>query len=143
MSIKENMVVTLHYKGTFEDGKIFDDSNSRGQPLIFLMGAKNVIVGLEKGIIGLKKGDEKKLIITPDEGYGDYNKQMIQKIPIGSQLLIQNPNNGQITPATIMGKMGDSIEMDFNHPLSGKKLLFDVKIIDLREATEEELKNKQ
>lgn len=147
MEIKKNIVVSMEYTGKLNDGTVFDSSEGRG-PLEFIYGQGKIIPGLENNLEGLKKGDEKNIKLSADEAYGQYREDAVQEISNeefpqdvelkeGLNLMAQTPY-GPI-PVRVKEVKDNSAIIDFNHPLAGKDLEFDVKIVDLREATEEEL----
>jgi len=149
MDIKEKSVVKMHYKGTLSDGTVFDSSEGK-EPLEFIYGVGMIIPGLEKGILGLKVGDKKKIEVASDEAYGPLNDQAVQVVPKsqfpadlklekGMQLMAQGPQGA--IPVVIADVMEEEIKVDFNHPLAGKDLVFEVEVTDVREATKEELEH--
>ena len=83
---REGRAVSVHYRGTLKDGSVFDDSHPRGQPLTFIVGDKNIIAGWNKGIVGMRKGGVRKLVVPAYLGYGD-NAQA--KIPANSTLYFE------------------------------------------------------
>ncbi len=149
MEIRKNSFVIMNYVGKFEDGTIFDSSEGR-EPLKFVFGVGMLVPGLEKGILGLKKGDKKKIVVEPKEGYGEIREdafvevskeQLPEELSLepGLELLAQTPMGP--VPVRVKKVKDNSVIMDFNHPLAGKKLIFDVEILDVREATQEELES--
>ena len=107
--------------------------------------------GLEEGLKGLKKGDKKNIKVGSDKAYGPRMEEAKQEVPknqfpkeiepkVGMQLAAQSPN-GTI-PVTIAEIKNDKIVVDFNHPLAGKDLNFDIEVVDVRKATKEELEHK-
>jgi len=147
MEITEKTLVKLNYKGTLEDGSVFDTSEGR-EPLEFVFGLGMIIPGLEEGIKGLKVGDKKSVKVTSDKAYGPLQEEAIQEVPkdqlpkeaelkVGMQLAAQGPQ-GTI-PVTIKEIKDTTIIVDFNHPLAGKDLTFDVEVIEVRVASEEDM----
>ncbi len=144
--IKENSVVSMTYVLKDENRIILDASI--GRPFVLLQGHKNIIPGLEKQLVGLKEGDKKNLVVSPDEGYGQYDPNLRMTIPRqqfgeqtpdrGRQVQLQSPN-GQPFVATIVDVKDDQVFLDANHPLAGKTLHFEVDILEIRDATEEEI----
>ena len=146
--IEKNVVVSMHYTGTLEDGTVFDSSEGR-EPLQFIFGVGQIIPGMEEGLEGLKVGDKKKLEnIAPEKAYGEVNPQAMQEVPKsqlppelevkeGMQLAAQGPQ-GPI-PVVIKEIKDETVVVDFNHPLAGKSLNFEVEIVALREADASEL----
>lgn len=147
MEITDKKVVKLHYTGTLSDGTTFDSSEGK-EPLEFMFGSGMIIPGLEEGIKGLKVGDKKTVQIPSEKAYGPVMEEAKQVVPKeqlptevelkeGMQLAAQGPHG--VIPVTIAKIEGDQVTVDFNHPLAGKDLTFEVEITDIREATEEEL----
>lgn len=147
MEIDKNKVVKMHYTGTLKDNKVFDSSKGR-EPLEFVYGLNMIIPGLEEGIKSLKVGDKKKVEIPFIKAYGPVlptAKQIVPKsqlpkeaeLKVGMQLSAQGPQG--VIPVTISKILENDVEIDFNHPLAGKDLIFDVEIMDIRDATKEEL----
>jgi FKBP-type peptidyl-prolyl cis-trans isomerase SlyD len=145
--IEKNMVVTLAYTLTIEGELI--DSVEGGEPLIFIQGFGNIISGLEERLYGMYEGESKKMTIPAEEAYGEYDYDQIQPIPISEfpEDLVLTPGlelemkdkNGEILFGKILSVGKSRVKMDFNHPLAGKALDFELSIIGLRKATKEEL----
>lgn len=140
MGIEKGNKVKVEYVGKLDSGDIFDSSEKHGQPLEFEAGAGNVIKGFDEAIIGMEKGDTKDIVIKPEEAYGNENPQLIQKIPreqipieqelkAGMVLGMQMPN-GQQVPARITEANDKEVTIDLNHPLAGKTLNFNIKVVD-------------
>lgn len=147
MEIAQNKIVKIHYKGTLEDGSVFDSSEGR-EPLEFLYGVGMIIPGLEEGILGLKVGDKKSIYIKAEKAYGPRMEEAMQEVPksqlpedielsIGMQLAAQGPQG--VIPVTIKDIKEESVLIDFNHPLAGKALNFDVEILDVKNATDKDI----
>ena len=141
--IANNKVATVHYTGTLPDsGEVFDSSKDR-DPLTFLVGHKQMIPGFERELMGSKVGDKVEFTLSSDEAYGEHNPDAVQQVP--TEMF------GEITPEvgmTLMSDMGpfrvtgvadDSVTVDFNHALAGKSLTFNVEVVELRDATDEEV----
>lgn len=139
-------VVSIEYTLTDEDGSVLDTSDGRG-PLSYLHGAKNIVAGLERAIEGKAVGDVIEVVVTPAEGYGEYDANAVRNVPVrklpekrpeaGSILQVQTPEGPK--HVTVQSVRGDYAKIDFNHPLAGKNLNFKVTIKDIREADPEEL----
>ncbi len=138
--IDDNMLVRLNYTGTLEDGSVFDSSEGR-DPLEFVFGTGMIIPGLEEGIKGLKTGDTKVVTIEAENAYGAYDDTAVMEVPKdqlppdlqleeGMQLAAQGPQ-GPI-PVVVKEIKESSVMIDFNHPLAGKSLIFDVEIVEVR-----------
>ncbi|MCK4670314.1 MAG: peptidylprolyl isomerase [Nanoarchaeota archaeon] len=140
--IETGKTVILNYTGKFEDDTIFDSSYGRG-PIEFEQGSGKVIPGLEQGIKGLKKGDQKKLHIKAEEAYGTVDPTKIIRVPIavlgentnpriGMEVRMTNRTDGTDRLAKIMNIEKDILTLDLNHPLAGKNLIFEVEIMDIK-----------
>lgn len=147
MQIADKMVVTIDYTLKDDNGTILD-SSSDGK-FAYLHGAHNIIPGLENALTGKSAGDEVNVSVSPAEGYGERNDSMVQavsrdmfdseqEIEVGMQFHAQSPE-GEMIVVTVMDVADDNITVDGNHPLAGVNLNFGVKVIDVREATTEEI----
>jgi FKBP-type peptidyl-prolyl cis-trans isomerase SlyD len=147
LSIKKDSVVTFNYTLKDDAGEVID-SSADGEPLAYLQGHGNLVPGLEREMEGKNAGDKLTVKVTPAEGYGEFSKELIQKVPrrslkgiskitVGMRLHAQTGEGPRAV--TVTAVMGDMVTIDGNHPLAGKNLNFDIEIIDVRDATEEEL----
>src|SRR5215217_6245256 len=132
------------------DNEVIDSSIGQ-EPLEFLAGHGNIISGLEREMIGMKVGDSKDVIVTPADGYGEYDEEAFMDVPRaqfpqdmpveeGLELSVRD-DEGQSRYARIDAIEGDTVTLNFNHPLAGDELHFNVKIVDLRDPTTEELEH--
>ena len=146
-TVKDNIVVTLDYKLIVEDEMM--ESTEDGEPIKFIQGLGQIISGLENALYGLKIGDQKTVVIQPGDGYGEYDPESLQEakkeefseeIPLdmGTFLDLED-DEGDILSAQIVAAEEDTVTLDFNHPLAGKTLTFEITLTDLRPATKEEL----
>lgn len=149
MEISQNSVVKMHYKGTLNDGSTFDTSENK-EPLEFIYGVGMIIPGLEKELGGMKIGDKKEVKVPAAEAYGQKDPQALQEVPKsqlpqevevteGMQLAAQGPQG--VIPVTVAKVNDETVLIDFNHPLAGEDLTFAVEIVEVREATQEELEH--
>lgn len=147
LSVQDGMVVAMEYTLTV-DGAVVDSSQGHA-PLEFLCGADNIIPGLEQAMLGMKLDESKRVVVAPADGYGEVDPQAFADVPrgefpseipleIGVELQVRTPS-GQPLYARIAEVGAESVRLDFNHPLAGKTLHFDVKVVGLRSATDEEL----
>jgi FKBP-type peptidyl-prolyl cis-trans isomerase SlyD len=143
MEITKNKVAGIHYTLTDNQGTVIDTSDGR-DPLFYLHGAGNLIAGMEEGLEGKTKGDKFQLKISPEKGYGEIDPSMTQKVPrsaFGDQQVKKgmkfSTGNGAVVTVTEVGL--DSVTIDANHPLAGVALNFAVEVVDVRDATPEEL----
>lgn len=148
LMIGDKMVVSMHYTLTDNDGKVLDSSEG-AEPLDYLHGAGNIIPGLETALIGKVADDALKVTVEPKEGYGELIPELIQKVnksafegvdnlEPGMAFEAQGPD-GQVQRVVISAVEGDEVTVNGNHPLAGVTLNFDVKIVGVRDATEEEI----
>ena len=149
MQISENSVVSIHYTLTNKTGETIDSSIERGEPLAYLHGAGNIIPGLENALVGKAAGDKLDVTVTPEEGYGERHEQLIQQVPKtafegneenlqpGMQFQAQTEAGPRIF--TITAVEGEEVTVDGNHPLAGQRLNFQVKIVAIRDASQEEV----
>jgi peptidylprolyl isomerase len=143
---KKGDTAQVHYTGRLEDGQVFDTSEG-GEPLEFEVGAGNVIAGFDEGVRGMTTGDKKTVEIEADEAYGQRIEALVQQIAreglnlgkepeVGMQLGLQLPDGNEI-PVTITEVSDDSITLDANHPLAGRKLIFDIELVHLKQGATE------
>jgi FKBP-type peptidyl-prolyl cis-trans isomerase SlyD len=146
--IGENSVVNVHYKLTNDEGKVLDSSDG-STPLAYLHGAGNIVPGLEKALTGKGEGDSLKVRVEPAEGYGDLIPDGVKTIERAAFEGVESVEEGmtfeaQAPDGTVQSIMvtkveGDQVTIDINHPLAGVALNFDIQIVSVREATEEEI----
>ena len=147
--VDDGMVVRMDYTVCLDDGAEVDSSISRG-PLEFLHGAGQIIPGLEAALYGMRLGDEKQVLVEPIDGYGELNADEFQLVPRdafpddmtltrGMRLRMRDADSGALFDVIVDDVREDGVRLDFNHPLAGETLIFDVKIVGLRAATPEEL----
>ncbi len=148
MQVDKHKVVLLDYTLKDSEGTVIDSTEGRGD-FAYLHGTNNVIPGLEKTLLGRKTGDEVEVTIAPNDGYGERSDEMVQvvsksmfdsggDVQVGIQFYGEAPD-GQNIIFTVMEVKDDDVTIDGNHPLAGVELHFALKIMDIREATEEEI----
>ncbi|WNK19403.1 peptidylprolyl isomerase [Halomonas piscis] len=149
MQIAQNSVVAFHYTLTNEAGEVLDSSEGR-EPLTYLHGTGNIIPGLEKQLEGASPGEKLNVSVTPEEGYGEVQEQLMQEVPRDAFQGVENVEPGMQFQAqteggplmvTVKKVEGDTVLVDGNHPLAGQNLTFDVEISDVREASAEEIEH--
>jgi FKBP-type peptidyl-prolyl cis-trans isomerase SlyD len=150
MKIADNYVVSIHYTLTDDEGEEIDSSEGQ-EPLAYLHGAGNVIAGLEEALSGKSVGDRFEVVIQPEEGYGDFDEDLVQSVPRDSFVDIDEiepgmqfqteDDEGIEMMVTVQEVTAEEVIVDGNHPLAGVVLHFDVTVIDIRAATEEELEH--
>ena len=141
MAIAKGTVVRIDYTGTFDDGTVFDSSQTHGTPLEFEVGAGEVIPGFEDAVASMNVGQEKDIIIPPAQGYGEINPDLVKEFPRdqfpptpdpapGMGLMIKAPNDQQF-PCRIIKVENGMVTLDINHPLAGKTLHFKIKVLEV------------
>ncbi len=152
--VKNGDVVKVDYIGKFDNGDVFDTSledkakeygvhnpERKYNPLEAEIGAGKLIRGFEEGVIGMRKGEEKEVKVTPSKGYGEYQEELLKRVPLGAF------NNQGIKPklgmkiqtahgiVEVKGVLEEEgmVEVDFNHPLAGKKLVFWLRVVGINE----------
>jgi FKBP-type peptidyl-prolyl cis-trans isomerase SlyD len=147
MNITQDKVVELEYVLKVE-GEVVDQSEP-GEPLTYLHGHSNIIPGLEKALDGKKAGDSLHVTVQPEDGYGERDEDNIEDldrsdfdddIEVGATYYAQ-AEDGSVLPFTVVGAEGDTVQVDFNPPLAGMVLNFDVTVKSVRDATSEELEH--
>jgi len=137
--IKNGDTVNVNYTGKLEDGTIFDSSLIEGRtPLKVTLGQNQLIKGFENGLIDMLEGDKKTIEIEPTDAYGDHNPEMIIEIPSTNvppdvqvgQMLQGNSPQGPVNVKVLEIKE-DVVVLDGNHPLAGKKLIFDLEVVGI------------
>jgi len=147
MQITENSVVAIEYTLKGDDGQVIDTSEGR-EPLVYLHGHSNIIPGLEKAIEGKAPGDELEVTVPPEDGYGQYRKELVQDVPKDAFAGMDKVEPGMsfraesnAGPMTVIVReiKDDAITIDGNHMRAGQVLNFKVAVKSVREATAEEI----
>ncbi|MBN2825136.1 MAG: peptidylprolyl isomerase [Campylobacterales bacterium] len=149
MSIVEdkNSVVSISYEVTQAGQNEVIDSNRDHAPLEFITGHNHIIIGLEKALVGMKKGESGDMLVKANEAYGEHDPEAIQTLPIEQfngielaegMILYGQGEAGQTVQVTVKSFTDSDVVIDYNHPLAGKDLMFSVSILDCREATADE-----
>jgi FKBP-type peptidyl-prolyl cis-trans isomerase SlyD len=148
MLIAANKAVSIDYTLTNDAGEVID-SSAGGAPLVYLQGAGNIIAGLEKALLGKQAGDELDVSVEPEDAYGEYSAELVatlnrsmfegvDELEVGMQFHASGPD-GSMQIVTIRDLDGDDVIVDGNHPLAGQRLNFKVKVVEVRDANEEEI----
>lgn len=142
ITVSDGKTVSMEYTLTLENKEVLD-TNVGGEPLTFTQGSHEIIPGLETALTGMKAGESKQVTVTPEQAYGEVNPKALQEVPID-----QIPPDARKVGVQLQGKDGQGrmvhpkvaevkeqvVVLDFNHPLAGKTLYFDVKILDVQTA---------
>jgi len=146
--VRDGAIVSLAYTLRLTNGEVIDFSEA-DDPLEYLHGAENIIPGLEQELAGLHVGDDKKVELAPADGYGLYDPEDVEvverkmlpkdlELKLGMVLAITD-DEGTLSEAFVREIKPNEVKLDFNHPLAGQRLFFDVKVLDIREATADEI----
>ena len=141
ITIGPGTIVTMHFKVTFKDGMVADASEE-AEPMTFTMGDGSLISGLEMSIIGLKVGDKQSVEIDPLNAFGFSDPDNVHHMPrnefaddlpveLGTIISFSTPSGDEI-PGMIKEVKDDVVIVDFNHPLAGRDIIFDVDIVDIQ-----------
>ena len=137
---KQGDTVKIHYTGKLADKEVFDSSVNR-EPLEFKIGDGKIIPGFEKAVLGMTPGESKTVNISPEKAYGPHHKELVVdversrlpddlKLEVGRHVQIRQPNGGTIQ-AKVTSMSESKITLDANHPLAGKVLTFDIKLVEI------------
>jgi FKBP-type peptidyl-prolyl cis-trans isomerase SlyD len=148
-SVQNNVVVSMEYTLHVDNEEI--DSSKGQDPLEFLVGHGNIISGLEREMIGMKVGESKDVVIQPADAYGEFDEAAFMEVPRdafptdipveeGAELTVRD-DAGQQRYARIDAIDGDKVTLNFNHPLAGDELHFNVKVVGVRDPTSEEMEH--
>ncbi|MFT7584137.1 MAG: FKBP-type peptidyl-prolyl cis-trans isomerase SlyD [Cellvibrionaceae bacterium] len=151
LQITNNMVISINYSLTLDSGEEIDRSEL-GEPLVYLHGHSNIIPGLEDRLVTLKVGDEKEVIVKPEDAYGEYDEDGFFamertlfpddfEIEEGMLLHLKDDESNEETEAFVHEIGDEEIILDKNHPLAGETLCFKVEIVDIRSATAVEIEH--
>ena len=150
MNIEHNKVVSFHYRLTDENGHEIENSYD-AEPMLFMHGHGNIIAGLEKAMEGKAAGDKFSATVAPADGYGERTEGNQQRIPIkhlhgdkkaksklraGMVVSVETEDGPRQVTIVKAGKF--TVDVDGNHPLAGRTLVFDVEVVDVRDATDDE-----
>lgn len=147
MTVQEKSFVEIEYTLTLDSGEVVDRS-APDKPLGFIFGVNAIIPGLEKKLTGMSAGESAKLVVEADEAYGKRDEELVRELPrgnfpegmdieVGMIFQAQSPQGPANLRVVEVGE--ETIKGDFNHPLAGERLNFDVKIVNVREASDAEL----
>jgi|TARA_R110000824_G_scaffold314888_2_gene501798 FKBP-type peptidyl-prolyl cis-trans isomerase 2 len=138
---KNGSAVKVHYVGTFEDGTEFDNSRVRGQTLDFQVGSERLLPAFNEAVVGMKEGDTKNVSVEAQHAYGPIDPNAFQEIPkeqfgndfvfeVGGMIKGQTPKGPFL--ARIHEIQDQNITLDFNHPLAGKDINFEIEMVSIK-----------
>ncbi len=138
--VREGDGVIVHFEGEFEDGSVFN-SKDDGGPLEYTVGKKMVLGGLDTGVVGMFKGQKKKITMTPEEAFGQHKIEKVKTFPkskisekenleVGMFLQYMD-EDGNVETGKILEINEDDLVIDFNHPMAGKNLTLTIEVVDI------------
>jgi FKBP-type peptidyl-prolyl cis-trans isomerase 2 len=139
--VENGQNVSVHYVGTLEDGTEFDSSRSRGEALSFQVGSGQLIAGFNNGVIGMAIGETKSISLSPEQAYGKANPGAVQTVPkqafpddfepVVGATVIGHDDEGKQMMAKINAYDTEGVTLDFNHPMAGKTLTFEIEVLSI------------
>lgn len=146
MQVADNHIVAFHYTLTSADGEVIDESQE--QPLAYLHGQGQLLAGLENALAGKSAGDGFEVELGPDQAYGEFNQDLVQVVPrsafqgidtieVGMEFEAQGEGGERMV--TVVEVAENEVTVDANHPLAGQTLNFAIEVVEVRQATQEEL----
>lgn len=139
--IKKGDKIKVEYTGLLEDGTVFDSSSLKGCPLEFEVGSGQLLRKFEEAVVGMNTGEEKEIVISPEDGYGEHKSEFLKEISkeyfpddqeIGpGMFFMMVMQDGRQRPVKISSISEDNVTIDLNHPLAGKTLIFKIKVIEI------------
>lgn len=149
MQITERTIAAFHYTLTNDQNEVLDSSRER-EPMTYLHGANSIVAGLEQEMEGKQAGDKFQVDVAPEDGYGERVDALVQSVPRSAFEGIDNVEPGMRFRAetqqgpvtvTVTEVAEEEVTVDGNHPLAGEKLHFDIEVVSVREATDEEVEH--
>ncbi len=143
-AVTDGKNIFIEYTLKLEDGEVVD-TNVGSAPMTFIQGKGQIVPGLEKELTGMKKGESKQVVVTPEDGYGKIRDNAIREVPkekipkeahkAGEQIQGRTAR-GKVIHLTVKEVKDNTIVLDYNHPLAGKTLYFEVKIVDIKDPAQ-------
>ncbi len=148
MPLQPNKVVSLNFTLKDNEGNVIEKTSNE-QPFTFLSGNQQILPKLEENVESMIIGGKKNIVLSPEEAYGEYQESAVQSVkktefPEDTELaegmsFVAGTPDGKQMPFTVKNIEGEDVTIDFNHPLAGKTLEFDIELLDIRDATPEEV----
>jgi FKBP-type peptidyl-prolyl cis-trans isomerase SlyD len=148
VQIAKNNVATINFRLSDDRGNLIDES-TENDPVVYLHGVGNLVLGLERALEGKSKGDSISVVVSPEDGFGNRDDSLVQEVPrdrfegdsveIGMQFQARTP--GGVRVFRVVEVKDDVVRVDGNHELAGETLHFDVKVLDVRSASAEEIEH--
>ena len=144
MQVKNGNTVSVHYKGTLNDGTVFDESRPRGDTLNFTIGSGKMIRGFNDAVVGMATGETKNVTLSPEQAYGSHNPEALQLVPkqaFGEDFVFELGGmiQGNGPQGTFLAKVQEvqeeNVILDMNHPLAGQALSFEIELVSVEAST--------
>lgn len=144
MQVKNGNTVSVHYKGTLNDGTVFDESRPRGDTLNFTIGSGKMIRGFNDAVVGMTTGETKNVTLSPEQAYGSHNPEALQLVPkqaFGEDFVFELGGmiQGNGPQGTFLAKVQEvqeeNVILDMNHPLAGQALSFEIELVSVETPT--------
>jgi len=145
-SVQRDSAVLVHFTLKLEDGSTAESTRANGKPALFRLGGGSLSAALEEALLGLKAGEAKQFTLAPEEAFGGVSPDLIQYFsrrdfidagePEVGAIMLFGGMGGSEMPGVIREVSGDSITVDFNHPLAGHRIQFDVEVLEIDPALE-------
>ena len=142
-TVEEGHTVVLYYTGTLADGSVFDSSRD-GSPMEVRIGAGQVVLGFESGIMGMEVGESRTFTIAPEDAYGAYDEDLCHRVEkehfpdptdLKAGMIFQvSMDEGRTVEATVVEVGDEDVLLDLNHPLAGMELTFEVECLEIRNS---------
>lgn len=141
--VSDGNLVKIHYRLSLADGTVVDDT-SEGEPVVYVHGKGELVPGLERGLAGLKAEDKHRISVEPADGYGPRDPSAEQSVPreqfpagveLSAGMSFQASGDDGAVPVWVESVEGDTVTITSNHPLAGQSLIYDVQVLEVREAT--------
>jgi FKBP-type peptidyl-prolyl cis-trans isomerase SlyD len=148
-SIQPNARVVLEYELHDESGVVDASRAEGGEPIVYVHGYGMIVPGLEAGVVGMKVGDEREVVVPPEGGFGEHDEELVLEVDrddfprpgevkVGDEMVAESPE-GEEAIMRVVEVKADTVVVDANHPLAGKTLRYKVKVREVREGTEAEI----
>jgi len=145
-SVQRDSAVLVHFTLKLEDGSTAESTRANGKPALFRLGDGSLSAALEQALLGLKAGESKQFTLAPEDAFGGVSPDLIQYFsrrdfidagePEVGAIMLFSGMGGSEMPGVIREVSGDSITVDFNHPLAGRRIQFDVEVLEIDPALE-------
>jgi len=140
--VEKGQTVSVHYKGTLDDGSEFDNSHARGEPMQVEVGSGRLIKGFDAALMGMTVGETKNISLSPEDAYGSLNPEAVEEVPKTAfppdfefkdgEVVQGRAPTGQPIVARIVEQKENTVVLDMNHPMAGKNLNFEIELVSIQ-----------